>query len=68
MTPEQSMKKIISERGLKLKYVCEKTGIPYSRLQPCLSGRLRLRADEWIELCVFLNLDVREALGGEGEG
>ena len=65
MTPEQMIENEINERGMTLKAVSIKTGIPYSRLQPSMRGRRELRADEYLRLCALLNLDPRGFSGGE---
>lgn len=65
MTPEQMIETAINERGMTLKAVSNKTGISYSRLQPSMRGRRELRADEYLRLCAFLDLNPRGFLGGE---
>lgn len=44
-------------RGMSIKYLSDKTGIPYSVLQPCLSCRRELRVNEYFAVCDFLGLD-----------
>ena len=58
--PEQIISNIIKERGITLRAVSRKTGIPYGKLQPSMKGNRDLRADEYLGLCAFLNLDPRE--------
>ena len=59
MTPEIYIANAIQERGMKLNFVSQKTGISYSRLQPSMTGRRELRADEYLVICQFLGLDPR---------
>jgi hypothetical protein len=42
---------------MSIKYLSDKTGIPYSVLQPSLSERRELRTSEFFALCDFLGLD-----------
>lgn len=65
MTPEQMIENEINERGMTLKAVSNKTGIPYSRLQPSMRGKRELRADEYLRLCALFKLDPRGFSGGE---
>lgn len=44
-------------RGMTIKFLSEKTGIPYSMLQPCLCGRREFRADEYFKVCYCLGID-----------
>ena len=57
MSIEQAIAREISERGIRISAVSEKTGIRYSLLQPSLKGRRELRADELLAVCAFLNMD-----------
>lgn len=57
MKPEQCIAKIIKEHGMTIKFVSNKTGIPYAHLQTSLTGRREMRADEFIDICRFLDLD-----------
>lgn len=52
----------IKERGMTIRAVSEKTGIPYSHLQPSLKGSREMRADEFIRLCVQLQVDPMEII------
>lgn len=46
-----------AERGMTIKYLSEKTGVPYSALQPSLSGHREFRAPEFFTVCAFLGID-----------
>lgn len=64
MTAEQVLRSVVQERGIKVSHISQKTGIPYSRLLPSVQGKRELKADEWIALCVYLDLDPRDSLRG----
>lgn len=51
----------IKESGMTIKAVSIKTGIPYGRLQPSVSGPRELRADEFLRLCALFGIDPRTA-------
>lgn len=61
MTPEQMIAEGIKRRGKTVKAVSIQTGIAYQRLTFCLGGRSRkgFRPDEYLRLCVLLELDPR---------
>ena len=57
MTMEQKIDAYISEQGLKIKYVAQKAGIPYQRVQAALNGTRKIKADEFIAVCTVLGVD-----------
>ena len=57
MTVEQKIDAYISEQGLKIKFVAEKAGIPYQRLQASLNGTRKIQTDEFIAVCTMLGVD-----------
>ena len=59
MKPEEMIKRTIKERGMTMAAVSKMAGVKYSRLQPAMSGAGELRADEYIRLCLLLNVDPR---------
>ena len=59
MTPERMIDMEIKDRGMTIKAVSIRTGIPYSKLQPSMRGRRELRADEYMKLCALLDVDPR---------
>lgn len=59
MNPEQLIKQKIKERGMTMAAASKMSGVKYSRLQPALSGAGELRADEYVSLCLLLNVDPR---------
>ncbi len=59
MTPERMIEKEIVRRGMTLREAGRRSGVKYSRLQPALGGAAELRADEYISLCLLLDVDPR---------
>ena len=59
MSPEQLIKQKIKERGMTMAAASKMSGVKYSRLQPALSGVGELGADEYVSLCLLLNVDPR---------
>ena len=57
MTAEQKISACIKERGLMVKYVAEKSGVPYTRLQPTLKGHRRMQLDEFMAVCAVLDVN-----------
>ena len=55
--PELVMSRIVKDSGMTLVSVSRKTGIPYQKLQSSMKGKRKLRADEWMELCVLFNVE-----------
>ena len=57
MTTEKKLANYISNQGLKIKYVAEKAGIPYQRLQASLNETRKLKTDEFLAACAVLEAD-----------
>lgn len=57
MTTEKKLDNYIQEKGIKIKYVAEKAGIKYQRLQTSLNETRRLRIDEFLAVCSVLEVD-----------
>lgn len=57
MTIEQKMADHIEHNGMKIKFVAEKAGIPYQRLQAALNGTRKIKADEFLAVCEVLGED-----------
>ena len=60
MTIEALMAKVVSDSGMTMVAISEKTGIPYSKLNPSLKGRRELRIEEYLALCKLFDLDPLE--------
>lgn len=54
----QKIAKYISENGIKQKYISDKTGIPENKLSLLLNGKLRMKADEFVEIVLALGVDA----------
>ena len=59
MTPEKMILEEIKRRGMTIKTVSDRAEVKYSCLQPSLKGKRELRADEYLRLCMLLDLDPR---------
>lgn len=57
MTMEEKLDAYISGHGMKIKFVAQKAGIPYQRLQTSLNGTRKIKADEFIAVCETLGVD-----------
>lgn len=68
MTPEQMISAEIRKRGMTIKTASDRAEVKYSCLQPSLKGKRELRADEYLRLCVLLELDPRGYLQKAGDG
>ncbi len=58
---ETVVRDAIRDRGMTIKAVSLKAGIPYGKLQLSLSGYRYLNVDEFLRLCALLKLDPRMA-------
>lgn len=57
MTMEEKLAACITERGLRIKFVAEKAGVPYSCLQPSLHGDRKIKANELLAVCAALDVN-----------
>ena len=55
----RAVSEYIHEKGISISTVSEKTGISYGMLRPslCAKGNRPLRADEYLKICNFLEVD-----------
>ena len=63
--PTRALSKYVTEKGVNLSRVSEKTGISYQALRDSLSenGRKRdLRAGEFFQICSFLDINPLELI------
>lgn len=44
----------IKQKGIAVSVLSEQTHISYGVLQPCISGKRKLRASEFMAICKFL--------------
>ena len=49
----------IEEKCMSISAISQKTGIPRGILYRCFDGRRKLRADEFMKICEFLEIDPR---------
>lgn len=59
MRPEELIKKEIKKRGMTMTTVSKMSGVKYFGLQQALKGNRKLRTDEYLSLCLLLNVDPR---------
>lgn len=48
----------ITEKGIKQKFVSDKTGISENTLSMMLNGKRKMDADEFVEIIIALNVDA----------
>lgn len=58
----QDFKKVLSESGLKMRFVSEQTGIEYQRLNRILNQGATMGASEFIVLCKFFGVNPEKYL------
>ena len=58
----RSLSNYISEKGISISAIAEKTGYSYNVLYPslCRNPSRKLRGDELLAVCAFLGLDPRQ--------
>lgn len=58
--PERGVTQIVADyvktKGISITALSEGTGISYGALQPSITGKRRLRADEFLLICHFLEV------------
>lgn len=52
----QTVADYIKKKGISITALSEGTGISYGALQPSITGKRRLRADEFLLICQFLEV------------
>lgn len=57
MSIETKLADEFRNRGIKITVAAKQTDIPYSVLRQALRGRRQLRANEFLKLCAFLQVD-----------
>ncbi len=55
--PEMIIKRILEERGIQQKFVCEKIVIPQQLFSYSLRGKRKMQVWEFIAICNLLGLD-----------
>lgn len=68
MTPEQWLSAQIKEKGIKQTFIAEKAGIPEKRLSATLTGRRKIKVDEFVSVCIVAGIDpLKCPVHAEGE-
>jgi transcriptional regulator with XRE-family HTH domain len=52
----QSINSYLVDQGIKKKYIAEKAKISENALNLALNGKRRLLADEYVKICIALNV------------
>jgi predicted transcriptional regulator len=65
MTCENIIANKVKESGMTIKTISDRTGVPYSKLQPSLRGRREFRADEYVRLCAFFGIEPMQPVKNE---
>lgn len=60
----QNLSDYIKRKGITLSKISKETGLPYSMLQPSLTGHRKLKVDEFLAICNFLHEDPFHFYGG----
>lgn len=56
----EKVAKYVADKGISIKKISERTGIPYNSLYNSLMNTRRkreLRADEFMAVCIFIGID-----------
>jgi len=59
----EKIAKFISEKGIKQKYISDKTGIPENILSMILNGKRKMTADEFVEITIAVGADANYFIG-----
>lgn len=59
MDATEALREYIKIKKISVKSIAKSTGLPYRKLQSCLSANCtrKLRADEFLKVCFFLQID-----------
>lgn len=60
MTAAERLKELIDARGVTYSFLASKTGIPVASISKALLGKRRLPADELVEICKVINIDLND--------
>lgn len=55
--PELIVKRVLEERGIQQKFICEKIDIPQQIFSYCMRGKRKFQVWEFIAICDLLNLN-----------
>lgn len=65
---EQTVRKMLEERGIQQKFICEKVGISAPLFNLSMNCKRKLKATELISICVYLGIDLNTFKDLEMEG
>ena len=51
---------VVEKRGLKIKALAERVGIPYDYLAKSLNCKRRLTGEELVKLCTYLEIEIKD--------
>jgi len=57
MTPEQWLSTQIKEKGIKQRFISDKTGISYQKISASLTGRRHFKTEEFLSVCVVAGIN-----------
>ena len=57
---EQKVRKMLEERGIQQKFICEKVGISTALFNLSMNCKRKLKATELISICFVLGIDLNE--------
>ena len=55
-----ALAKYVKERGIQVSVIASKAGVSQAALYVSFSGKRKLRADEYLAVCDFLDIDPKE--------
>lgn len=59
---ENKIKDVILKNKIEENFICTKLKINRKNFSKCLNGERKFRADEFISICLFLNLNLNDFL------
>lgn len=57
MTPEQWLSTQIKEKGIKQRFISDKTGISYQKISASLTGRRNFKTEEFLSVCAVTGIN-----------
>lgn len=55
----KAVSQYVKDKGIQVSVISENTKIPYGILHPCIAGKRNLRAEEFLRVCDFLEVDPK---------
>ncbi|HCA28868.1 MAG TPA: hypothetical protein DEP23_04510 [Ruminococcaceae bacterium] len=52
--------KFVKDKGFQIKIIAQKTGLSQNALYNSMSGKRKLRADEYLAICDFIGKDPKD--------